>query len=54
MAKQTPHPNIINKQLRYCIATRLVDFDPEKLGPKTIIYNNRLAIRLKGRIYTKT
>lgn len=45
--------NVIKKDLKYCIAVSLVDFNPEKLGPRTIIFDGKMAIRLKGRLYTK-
>lgn len=47
------NPTIVKKDLKYCIAISLVDFNPDKKGPRTIIYEGSLAIRLKGTVYTK-
>ncbi len=54
MAKSTQNLSVvIKKDLKYCIAVSLIDFNPEKQGPRTIMFEGKLAIRLKGRVYTK-
>lgn len=43
----------LTKNLKYSIITTFVNFNPKKYYPRTIIVNGSLAIRLKGRVYTK-
>ncbi len=54
MAKPTQNlASVIKKDLKYCVAVSLIDFNPEKQGPRTILFEGKLAIRLKGHVYTK-
>lgn len=43
----------LSKSLKYSVVTKHINFDPEKHRPRTIIVSGRMAIRLKGNIYTK-
>lgn len=43
----------ITKSLKYSVITTFVNFKPAKFGPRTIIVNGVVAIRLKGNVYTK-
>jgi hypothetical protein len=56
MAKIQDNPPVLTtltKSLKDSVVTRHVNFDPTKYRPRTIIVNGRVAILLKGNIYTK-
>lgn len=44
---------VTKKSLQYSIITKVVNFDPNKLSSKTIIVDGKLAVHLKGRVYTE-
>ena len=46
-------PKVITKSLKYSIITQVVNFNPNKYTPRTIIVDGSLAVRLKGRVFTK-
>ena len=50
MSKTLPS---ITKGLRYSVLTKIVNFDPKKYTPRTVIVDGRIAIRIKGNVYTK-
>jgi len=46
-------PQVISKGLKYSVVTTVINFHPEKFSSQTIVVNGSLAVRLKGRVYTK-
>jgi len=42
----------IRKSSEYAVVKTFIDFDPKNAGPRTVIVDGRVAIKLKGRIYT--
>jgi len=48
-----PKSKTLTKSLRYSVITKIVNFNPSKFNPRTIIVNGAVAIHLKGRVYTK-
>ncbi len=44
---------VVAKSLKYSVVTKVINFDANKYSPRTIIVDGVLAIRLKGRNYTK-
>jgi len=41
------------KSLKYSVVTKVINFDANKYHPRIIVVDGLLAIRLKGRNYTK-
>lgn len=43
---------ILRKSLAYAIILTFIDFDPADQGPKIVMVDEKVAIKLKGNIYT--
>ena len=43
----------IRKNSEYAVVATFIDFDPKNAGPRQVIVDGHLAVKLKGRIYTR-
>lgn len=50
MSKQT---KIVQKQMKYSVMSKIVNFDPAKFGSKIIIVNGTPAIKIRDKVYVK-
>lgn len=51
--KRNTSSGVVSKSLQYSIVAKMVNFDPNKFISKTIIVDGKVAIQLKGRVYTE-
>jgi hypothetical protein len=45
---------VIRKNSEYAVVSTFIDFDPKNAGPRIVIVDRQIAVKLKGRIYTQT
>jgi hypothetical protein len=45
---------VIRKYAEYAVVTTFIDFNPKDAGPRIVIVDEHNAIKLKGRVYTRT
>lgn len=50
MSKET---KVKQKQMKYSVVIKIVNFDPTKFGSKIIIVNGTPAIKIREKVYVK-